>query len=93
MENQEQTHPLKGILNMIFIALVAIALMTWIEYYNMFNSSLNSKQFEYKVEYLQDEAIKKGLTKAGWDGWQIVSSRRASSYEQFGYEVIYMREK
>ena len=73
---------------MIFIALVAMALMTWIEYFDIFNRSINSKQFEYKAECLQDEAIKKELTKAGWDGWQIVSSRRASSYEQFGYEVF-----
>ena len=52
------------------------------------------KQYEYKIEFINDYTWSSEMNAQGRDGWQVVGSRRASSSstDDYGYEIIFMRE-
>jgi len=52
------------------------------------------KQYEYKIEFINDYTWSSEMNAQGRAGWQVVGSRRASSSssDDYGYEIIFMRE-
>jgi len=52
------------------------------------------KQYEYKIEFINDYTWSSEMNSQGREGWQVVGSRRASSSstDDYGYEIIFMRE-
>ena len=50
--------------------------------------------WEYQVLFLPDHEFRLEIQKLGLEGWEIASSRRASSDEHgYGYEIIFKRKK
>jgi hypothetical protein len=74
--------------------LVTLLLIAGIEYKQL-TKEPPFKRFTYEIQYFPDVAAtsSSSMNKMGADGWQIVSTRRATDSEgKYGYEIVFMKE-
>jgi len=51
----------------------------------------SAQAWEYRIEYLGDLEFRSGIEEIGQEGWELVSARRATSDDDYGYEMIFKR--
>jgi hypothetical protein len=48
-------------------------------------------RWAYVVQWFDDGEFHESMQKMGGSGWELVSARRATNNDKFGYEVIFKR--
>ncbi|HCO23337.1 hypothetical protein [Gimesia maris] len=78
----------------LIILVILVSLLLGVQIINLFLSSPTPQRWEYDIISPRDSVVVEKLNRLGAEGWDIVSARRATGYDnEASYEMLIRRAK